>query len=169
MQEYLDRTEHLWGVATNGLRLRLLRDSALMTRPFYVEFDLEQMLAGEQFADFALLYRLVHRTRLPRTVDEAAECWLEQYYQQALEQSGRVRDRLRDGVEDALVIFGSGFLAHPASDGLRHGVRAGELSPPDSCRQLLRLVYRLLFLMVSEERGLVGPDDPRQALVYHLQ
>ncbi|RMF29409.1 MAG: hypothetical protein D6759_13900 [Chloroflexi bacterium] len=101
VQEYLNRTEHLWGVVTNGYRLRLLRDNALMTRPAYVEFDLQQIMEGERFADFALFYRLVHRTRLPRTVEDAPECWLEQYYQQALEQGGRVRDRLRDGVEAA--------------------------------------------------------------------
>ena len=167
IQEYLNRTEHLWGLVTNGYRLRLLRDSALMTRPAYVEFDLEQMLAGEHFADFAILYRLLHRTRLPRTADDATACWLEQYHQQALEQGGRVRDHLRDGVEEALVIFGSGFLAHPASDDLRRKVRAGELDAVGYYRQLLRLVYRVLFLMVSEERGLVGPEDPRLALLYH--
>ncbi len=32
VQEYLNRTEHLWAIATNGLRWRLLRDSSLMTR-----------------------------------------------------------------------------------------------------------------------------------------
>jgi len=33
LQEYLNRTEHLWGMVTNGYRLRVLRDNALMTRP----------------------------------------------------------------------------------------------------------------------------------------
>jgi len=32
VQEYLNRTEHLWSIVTNGLRWRLLRDSSLMTR-----------------------------------------------------------------------------------------------------------------------------------------
>ena len=166
MQEYLNRSEHLWGVVTNGRQLRLLRDSALMTRPSYVEFDLEQMLDGEHFADFAMLYRLVHRSRLPQTWDDAAECQLEAYFQQAMEQGGRVRDRLRDGVEEALEIFGSGFLSHPASQPLRHKVGAGNLSPTAYYRQLLRLVYRLLFLMVCEERHLIGPEDPGQANIY---
>ncbi len=39
MQEYLNRTEYLWGVVTNGLKWRLLRDSSLMTRLTYIEFD----------------------------------------------------------------------------------------------------------------------------------
>src|SRR4028119_975278 len=37
MQEYLNRTEHLWGIVTNGLQWRLLRDSSLMTRLTYIE------------------------------------------------------------------------------------------------------------------------------------
>ena len=44
MQEYLNRTEHLWGVVTNGYQWRLLRDSSLITRLTYVEFDLQQIL-----------------------------------------------------------------------------------------------------------------------------
>jgi len=166
VQEYLNRTEHLWGIVTNGYRLRLLRDNALMTRPAYVEFDLQQIMEGERFADFALFYRLVHCTRLPRTVEDAPECWLEQYYQQALEQGGRVRDRLRDGVEAALQILGTGFLRHPASRELRRQVQEGHLSATDYYRQLLRLIYRLLFLMVCEERNLVGPNDGRLEAVY---
>jgi hypothetical protein len=166
VQEYLNRTEHLWGIVANGYQLRLLRNSALMTRPSYVEFDLQQMLAGEHFADFTVFYRLVHRSRLPVAVEDAADCWLEGYFQQALEQGGRVRDRLRDGVEEALQLFGSGFLRHPASGPLRHKVHTGNLSATAYYRQLLRLVYRLLFLMVSEERHLVGPDDPAQAGIY---
>ena len=49
MQEYLNRTDHLWGIVTNGLQWRLLRDSSLMTRLTYIEFDLEQILEGENF------------------------------------------------------------------------------------------------------------------------
>jgi hypothetical protein len=40
VQEYLNKTEHLWAIATNGFRWRLLRDSSLMTRLTYIEFDL---------------------------------------------------------------------------------------------------------------------------------
>ena len=59
VQEFLNRDEALWGVATNGYRLRLLRDSQRMTRPTFLEFDLEGMITGSQYAEFALLYRLL--------------------------------------------------------------------------------------------------------------
>jgi hypothetical protein len=41
LQEFLNRSEHLWGVVTNGRVLRLLRKSSLLRRQAYVEFDLE--------------------------------------------------------------------------------------------------------------------------------
>jgi hypothetical protein len=158
LQEYLNNTEQLWGIVTNGERLRLLRDSSRTTRPSYVEFDLRAMLEGEQFAEWALLYRLLHRTRLPQGVEDGPRCLLERYHQQALEAGGRVREGLRDGVEAALKLLGNGLLAHPANDALRAALHNGSLSAAEYYRQLLRLVYRLLFLMVAEERNLLSGD-----------
>lgn len=158
LQEYLNRTEHLWGVVTNGRVLRLLRDSQLLSRQAYIEFDLEGMFEGERLSDFALLFRLVHRSRLPLGMEDAPNCWLEVYYQETLEQGGRVRERLRDGVEEALLTLGNGFLSHPENGGLRSQVESGETKPEDFYRDLLRLIYRLLFLMVAEERGLISPS-----------
>lgn len=164
VQEYLNRTEHLWAIATNGLRWRLLRDSSLMTRLTYVEFDLEQILEGDRFAEFGLFYRLFHRSRLPQGMDDADRCLLEFYHQESVQQGGRVRDRLRDGVERALKILGTGFLQHPQSQDLRDQWAAGHLTAEDYYRQVLRLIYRLLFLMVAEARDLlVVAADPATA------
>jgi hypothetical protein len=167
VQEYLNRTEHLWAVVTNGLQWRLLRDSSLMTRLTYVEFDLEQILSGENFAEFSVFYRLLHRSRLPQGMEDCDECLLEYYHQEALQQGGRVRDRLRDGVEKALIQLGTGFLQHPDNDELRQKFELGELSHTDYYRQLLKLIYRLLFLMVSESRNLLlTGDDPEKRRIY---
>lgn len=167
VQEYLNKTEHLWAIATNGFRWRLLRDSSLMTRLTYVEFDLEQILNGENFAEFGLFYRLFHRSRLPEGVDDADKCLLEYYHQEAIQQGGRVRDKLRDGVEKALIGLGNGFLQHPANEHLRQKFADGSLKDSDYYRQLLRLIYRLLFLMVSESRNLLFvTDDLEQVRIY---
>ncbi|ACC85230.1 Eco57I restriction-modification methylase domain-containing protein [Nostoc punctiforme] len=167
VQEYLNKTEHLWAIATNGFRWRLLRDSSLMTRLTYVEFDLEQILNGENFAEFGLFYRLFHRSRLPEGVDDANKCLLEYYHQEALQQGGRVRDKLRDGVEKALIGLGNGFLQHPANEHLRQKFADGSLKDIDYYRQLLRLIYRLLFLMVAESRNLLFvTDDLEQVRIY---
>jgi hypothetical protein len=180
VQEYINKTEHLWAITTNGYRFRLLRDSPLMTRLTCIEFDLEQILNGENYAEFGLFYRLFHRSRLPENVDDADKCLLEYYHQEALQQSGRVRDKLRDGVEKALIQLGTGFLQHPQNEKLRQklGVRSSALAPLNSdklklnneqtyYRQLLRLIYRLLFLMVAESRNLLLiTEDQEKARIY---
>ncbi|HWP48586.1 MAG TPA: hypothetical protein VNM22_15600, partial [Candidatus Limnocylindrales bacterium] len=171
VQEFLNRSEQLWGIVTNGLTLRLLRDSTYVRRQAYVEFDLAQILEEQRFLDFSVLFRLLHRSRLPRSVADARDCLLERYYQRGLEQGGRVRERLRDGVEECIKRLANGFLAHSENSELRQRVALGAsgesrvassglrpLSPEELYQQLLRLVYRLLFLLVSEDRGLISAE-----------
>lgn len=67
----------------------------------------------------------------------------------------QVLDQLRRGVERAIVTLGTGFLSCPANHSLSDSLRTGKLSAQDYYRQLLRLVYRLLFLFVAEDRKLL--------------
>ena len=76
LQEYLNLTEHLYGLVTNGKLLRLLRDSTRLIKLSYVEFDLDRMFSEELFADFAVFYRLLHVTRLPRSPEKSSESLL---------------------------------------------------------------------------------------------
>ena len=100
-------------------------------------------------------------------------CWLERWSQAAAEQGVRALDALRDGVQEAIVVLGQGFLAqgaaHRANVGLRESLREGGLSAQDYYRQLLRLVYRLIFLFVAEDRDLLLlPDTPAEVQArYH--
>ncbi len=155
LQEYLNRTEHLWGIVANGKRLRLLRDNQSLSRAAYVEFELEAMLEGGVYADFVLLYLLAHRTRLPAADQSPAAAWLEQWREAAEERGTRALDELRRGVEAAIRALGRGLLEHPENVELRETLVTGKLSILDYYRQLLRLVYRILFLLAAEERELL--------------
>jgi N-6 DNA Methylase len=154
VQELLNRSEeHLWAIVSNGLRLRVLRNNASLTRQAYVEFDLEAMMNGEVYADFALLWLLCHQSRVE--AERPAECWLEKWSRTALEQGTRALDQLRNGVEKAITALGGGFLAHPANSALREKLRSGALGQQDYYRQVLRLVYRLIVLFVAEDREIL--------------
>ncbi len=167
LQEFLNRAEgYLWGFVSNGLRLRILRDNASLTRAAYVEFDLEVMMAGELYADFALLWLVCHQSRveIPPSIlpsvaarggDREGECWLERWSKTAAEQGARALGALRDGVQEAISALGRGFLAHPANRALKAKLCSGELGAQDYYRQLLRLVYRLIFLFAAEDRDLL--------------
>jgi len=160
VQEYLNVTEHLYGIATNGLTLRLIRDSGRLVKLTYVEFDLKRMLEEDKYSEFTLLYRLLHSTRFPRSKQEADQCLLEKYYQDSIETGNRIRDGLSRAVKESLLALGQGFLQHEHNTVLRQKLQTKQLSSKDFYRQLLRLIYRFLFLMVTEERDLVyDPDD----------
>jgi hypothetical protein len=154
VQELLSRSSaHLWGAVSNGRQLRLLRDNVSLTRQAYLEFDLEAMFRGEHYSDFAVLWLLLHQSRVE--ADRPEHCWLERWAQEAHRQGLRVLDRLRVRVQEAIVALGRGFLAHPRNERLRQSLRSGDLDPLGYYWQLLKMVYRLLFLFVAEDRDLL--------------
>src|SRR5262249_31371721 len=91
-----------------------------------------------------------------------ADCWLEAWRGEAADAGARALDRLRNGVEAALVAFGTGFLRHPGNEALVDALSTGALTKEHYRRALLRLAYRMLFIFVSEDRAaLLDPDSPR--------
>lgn len=164
MQEYLNVTENIYGIATNGLFLRLIRDSGRLIKLTYVEFDIKRMMDEDKYSEFTLLYRLLHSSRFPRNKAEADQCLLEQYYQDSIETGNRIREGLSLAVKESLVALGKGFIQHEHNTVLRKKILEATLSSKDYYRQLLRIIYRLLFLMVTEERDLVyDPEDKSEA------
>lgn len=159
VQELLNRSPaHLWALLSNGLRLRLLRDSTALAGSAYVEFDLEAIFDGELFAEFLLLWQLCHVSRLEKRGESdapPADCWLEAWRDEAVDSGTRALNQLRDGVQAALTALGSGFLHHPDNRWLAEALRSGALSTEDYHRALLRLAYRLLFLSVAEARDVL--------------
>ena len=58
-QEFLNASaDHLWALVSNGKQIRLLRDSDTLTRPSYIEFDIQDMLSALRFAEFESCWRL---------------------------------------------------------------------------------------------------------------
>ena len=163
VQEFLNRSDdQLWGFVTNGYRLRVLRDHHSMTRQAYVEFDLQTIMDGEQYSEFLLLWLLCHQSRVE--ADKPEECWLEAWVNTSRDEGVRALDKLRDGVEKAIESFGTGFLAHRANIPLKDALESGELDKQEYYRQILRLVYRLIFLFVAEEReALLDPNATKEA------
>ena len=205
-QEYLNqRGGVLWGILTNGLRLRLLRENPSVARPAFVEFDLETIFDGDFYGDFSLFYLLCHASRL-RPIDEAVSvggaepsgedddsagdengddegedtegaagpavvtstCYLEKYRAAARIEGVRVYDTLRVGVREAIKHLGRGFLTHPDNDFIKQKFESGSLTLQDFYHELLRLVYRIIFLFIAEDRDLIfGPEVSKEKrLIY---
>ena len=159
LQEYLNYSEHLYGLVTNGRHLRLLRDASRITRLSYVEFNLEKMMEEDLYSDFVILYRVLHASRMPKKMDAGAESIIEKYHQEGLEAGSTIRSKLGDAVKAAILNLANGFINHPNNTQLRKALVDGQLNIDEYYRHQLRIIYRLLFLFVIEERNLVYADS----------
>jgi hypothetical protein len=161
VQEYLNLTEHLYAIVTNGIHMRLLRDSSRLIKLSFIEFDLESMMEDDHYADFAIMYRLLHSSRMPVKYDAGDDSLIEKFHQDSLDSGSRIREGLSEAVEESIKLLANGFLKHPANDQLREKIDLSKVEGIDVEQYYqfqLRLIYRLLFLIVIEERNLIYPD-----------
>ena len=160
LQDHLnDHDETTWGLVTNGVLIRLMRDNASLTRPAYIEADLAQIFANEDAASFAILWLMIHRSRFGAAGAPATDCALERWREAGSREGEVARDRLADQVKLALKLLGSGFLE--ANPDLATRLKSGEVNLTEWFNELLRLVYRLIFLMVAEDRNLLHPEKAK--------
>lgn len=158
LQDHLnDHDDCLWGLATNGTVIRLMRDNASLTRPTFIEADLAQIFTNEDASSFAVLWLLFHRTSFGAPGDPATDCPLERWRETGSREGEAARDRLAGQVRDALKLLGSGFL--DSNPDLAAKLKSGEVNLTEWFNELLRLVYRLIFLMVAEDRNLLHPKS----------
>lgn len=168
LQECLNADDNAnWGLLLTGDRLRLLHDNPSLVKPAYLAVDLELLVEGELFDEFAVLWLLLHASRFRHP--QTGSCVLDAWKEQAQEAGERVLGQLRNGVQQALEALGNGLLQHPDNEALRNQLASGALSGQELHRQLLRLVYRFLFLFTAEDRDLLfprtlGQEDPRRRI-----
>lgn len=159
MQEYINSTEHIYGFATNGIHFRVLRDATRLSRLSYLEFNLEQMVEEGHYAEFAILYRLLHASRLKENKEEAKDAFLEYYHNEALASGSRIRERLSQAVEKSIQTLANGLLKQPENENLLQKLESNSLTAKQYYLHILRSVYRILFLLVIEERNLIYKEN----------
>ncbi|MDX2282567.1 MAG: hypothetical protein NW241_00335 [Bacteroidia bacterium] len=166
LQGYLNETEHLYGLLTNGRQVRLLRQSGQLVRLSFIEFDLEQIFEEGLYADFALLYRLLHASRMPQAPEQAPASLLEDYHQRSLDAGARIREQLSRAMKEAMETLANGFLSQPGNAPHAAALRT---DPAALYRLLLRTMYRLIFLAVTEARDLVFDPAMEPARRQHFR
>lgn len=160
LQDWLNASDDaLWGLVFAGDRIRLMRDNVSFTRPAYIEADLGAIFRDEMYPDFTALWLLIHASRFGVEGTATSDCALERW-RDAGEQAGtKVRDHLRGNVEEALEYLAQGFLDE--NDDLRDKLDSGALSMQDWFNQILRTVYRVIFLAVAEDRNLLHMPETK--------
>src|SRR5699024_4752579 len=92
LQDYLNAEEAiLSGLAANGTHLRLARDNVSFTRPAWIEADLERIFSEDRFADFSVLWLLIHASRFGTPGQLPQHCVLESWRTTSREEGTRAR------------------------------------------------------------------------------
>ena len=154
-QEALNASDaSLWAIVSNGLTLRILRDNASLTRPAYIEVDLEALFTEELLADFSAFWLLAHASRFGSAETPPTDCPWERWRAAGQQAGVTVRGKLRYQVAEALRALGTGFLSHPANGALRAALQSTQDGYDRQAffEELLRLVYRFIFLATVEDR-----------------
>jgi len=155
---YMQTTHRDWGILTNGKIWRLYYAHARSKVETYYEVDLHRILELEdpdevrrQFKWFYLFFRAAAH----RTDGAGRKSFLDSVYQESEAYAADLEDRLKDLVfEEIFPTLAEGFL-----ENARHEGDASQEDLDEIYRGTLRLLYRLLFLLHAESRGLLPVDE----------
>ena len=155
MLEYLNATENVYGIISNGQILRIIRNSGQLVKLTYIEFDLRRMLEEDKYTEFCLMFRLLHASRFRTSGDEP--CVMERWFNMSIESGNRIRNGLSRAVQTTMETIGNAVLTSKGegNDALRRAFADGTMDAAKLNKELIHFIYRLLFLFIIEERGLV--------------
>lgn len=183
LQTYLNaKGGAAWGFLSNGLRFRIMRENRAMAQVAYVEFDLESIFSEDDYAEFYLFFLLVHASRYVKRHAERDESplddfdsdsdapesetpvvpereddspWIEKWRAASVARGVRALDGLSPAFEVAIKTLGTGFFKENPS--LQEKLRSGKISTKKYYEDLLLLAYRIVFLLIAEDRDLLFP------------
>jgi hypothetical protein len=169
----LEGGEAPWVVVTNGKLWRLYSARAHSRATNYYEIDVEELLSetgpyagdfAEAFGYFWLIFRAASFVPHPvvREGTEQHQSFLDLLLLESAEYAKDLGDRLKERVfEEVFPYLAEGFVA----DIRRRDGEAADLSEAaldEVFQGTLTLLYRLLFLLYAETRGLLPVRDTRE-------
>ncbi|MDE0299037.1 MAG: N-6 DNA methylase [Candidatus Poribacteria bacterium] len=159
---YLRCADKDWGILTNGRQWRLYhRQSSYRLDSFY-EVDLAALLGGNGDLDsFRYFYCLFRRDAF--IPDASGRSFLDLVLAESQQHTIAVSDDLKNRVYDALRLLIGGFLHFP-----RNGFDKDNPPLDELHSNCLILLYRLLFTLYAESRGLLPLDNRDYAIEYSL-
>ncbi|MBW1691620.1 MAG: hypothetical protein JRJ70_12890 [Deltaproteobacteria bacterium] len=140
ISRYLWLTEVKWGILTDGRRWRLYERETSKRLDIFYEIDLEDLIETGSVEDFKYFYLFFRRHAFP--------AFLEKVYKESVDYAEAVGEELKENIYHALKTIAQGFLKDP-ENGLK------EIHLKEIHDNSLILLYRLLFILYAEYRGLL--------------
>lgn len=164
---YMLHSKLPWGILTNGRKWRLYHEDTAYKLEVYYEVDLPDLLISAQadtFSEqelerFLSFYAFFRRAAF----DTGPGLTLARILHASASAAQTIRENLREQVYEALLHVAQGFLQYPAN----------RLTPtPETCQIIyensLILLYRLLFILYAEARGLLPVEQRAYEKRYSL-
>ncbi len=156
----------LWGILTNGRLWRLYYQKAKSRVEGYLEFDLDPILNREglfQLSDrerleaFRLFYLFLRKDAFIPTTERPDRTFLEIALEEGKNYEERVTEDLKQKIfEDIFIFLAHGFV----EDAERKDISVDRSFLDEVYRNVLTLLYRLLFILYAEDRDLLPVRDP---------
>jgi type I restriction-modification system DNA methylase subunit len=140
ISRYLWLTEVKWGILTDGRYWRLYERETSKRLDIFYEIDLEDLVENGSPEDFKYFYLFFRRHAFPD--------FLEKVYKESIDYAEAVGEELKENVYQALKTLAQGFLKTPEND-------LKESYLKDIHDNSLIFLYRLLFILYAEHRGLL--------------
>jgi hypothetical protein len=158
-QEYLDMTPDSWGIISNGQTLRLLHDYHKSLTRNFVEVDLEAVFESLDFDAFRALWRIFHANAFKPGAKGVLP--IEKLRDFSRQEGTEIGKELRFQVLEAIKVLGNGFLEADVSGNLTTALKEDPVALMTFYRSLLRIVYRLLFLLYVDNKPNWTPAQDR--------
>ena len=159
---YLRGADKDWGILTNGRQWRLYHRQTSYRLDSFYEVDLAALLSENGDLDsFCYFYCLFRREAF--TLGGDGKSFLDTVLEGSQQHTVGVSDDLKNRVYDALRRLIDGFLDFPRN-------RFDRANPPldEIHTNSLILLYRVLFILYAESRGLLPVENPGYAARYSL-
>jgi len=163
IRHYLDRTPKnvRWGFLTNGRKWRIYSNRVYETQIYY-EIDLVDLIANGDLSDFKYFYAFFHRDALTGAIGES---FLDKVYRESEIYAEKLGEDLQDNVFTALRVLGEGFVECNNLD----VTSDNEEQLRDLKEQSLVYLYRLMFVLYAEGKGLIHPESEQAKRDYESE
>lgn len=150
---YLRETPPDWGVLTNGGKWRLYFEEVSHRLDTYYEVDLVDILEKDDFESFKYFYLFFRKEAFIPVGDS----FLDSIYNQSVRFAEEIGESLEDNVYRALLWMAKGYLNMKTNQ-----LEKNEENVKKVHENSLIFLYRLLFLLYSESKGMLGTEVPRK-------
>ncbi|MFH1932295.1 MAG: N-6 DNA methylase [Pseudomonadota bacterium] len=146
ISRYLWLTGVKWGILTDGRYWRIFERESSKRLDIFYEIDLEGLIENGSIEDFKYFYLFFRRDAFPD--------FLEKVYKASVDYAEAVGEELKENVYKALKSLTQGFLSTPAN-------KLKDTHLKEIHENSLILLYRLLFILYAEYRGLLPIGENR--------